>query len=253
MKQLITTSAALALILVAGGALASEKGHVHWGYGGEEGPEHWGDVSEEFATCKTGTAQSPIDIVSGDAKQGDLKAIEFHYASMMDPEVTNNGHTIQINYAPGSYAVMNGVRYDLLQFHFHAPSEETIDGKHGDLNAHLVHKSADGKLAVVGVLLNKGDKGNAVLNTIAGAMPAHEGKQVAKGEINVADLLPADQAYFNFQGSLTTPPCSEGVNWHVMANMVSITEDQIKAYTGIYSKTNRPTQATNGRPISIFK
>ena len=254
--------AALAAVLMAmapaafAGADSKEhgKGHaVHWSYEGNEGPEHWGEVSKDFETCKLGTTQSPINIVSGEAKKGDLKPIEFHYAKMSNPEVTNNGHTIQVNYAPGSYAVMNGVKYDLLQFHFHAPSEETVDSKHGDLNVHLVHKSAEGKLAVVGVLLNKGDKGNPVLSTLAGAMPKKEGKQAAKGDINAADLLPADQAYFNFQGSLTTPPCSEGVNWHVMMNPVTITADQMKAYTSIYPKTNRPIQPTNSRPISGSK
>jgi len=253
MKHLFAASSALALIMASGSALAADHGHhVHWTYSGHEGPEHWGEISHEFETCKIGKTQSPIDIKSGEAKKGDLKPIEFHYSKMSDPEVTNNGHTIQINYAPGSYAVMNGVKYDLLQFHFHAPSEETINGKHGDLNAHLVHKSAEGKLAVVGVLLNKGEA-NALLNTISGSMPAQEGKNIAKGEINAADLLPADQAYFNFQGSLTTPPCSEGVNWHVMMNPVTITADQLNAYTAIYPKTNRPTQPTNGRSISASK
>ncbi|MBI3343405.1 MAG: carbonic anhydrase family protein [Gammaproteobacteria bacterium] len=255
--RLIVAALAVALAPAAyAGADSKEqgKGHeVHWGYQGHEGPEHWGELKSEFGACKLGQTQSPIDIVSGEAKKGDLKPIEFHYAKMSNPEVLNNGHTIQVNYAPGSYAVMNGVKYDLLQFHFHAPSEETINGKHGDLNVHLVHKSAEGKLAVVGVLLNKSDKGNAVLNTIADAMPKKEGKQAAKGDINAADLLPADQAYFNFQGSLTTPPCSEGVNWHVMMSPVSITEAQLKAYTNIYPKTNRPIQPKNNRPIAASK
>ena len=253
MKQIFVASSALALILGAGNVLAAEHGHkAHWSYNGEEGPAHWGEMSKDFETCKVGQMQSPINIVSDDAKKGgDLKPIEFHYQSMTNPEVINNGHAIQVNYAPGSYAVMNGVKYDLLQFHFHSPSEETINGKHGDLNAHLVHKSADGKLAVIGVLLNKGDKGNDVLNTIASAFPAHEGKQIAQGTINAADLLPENKAYFNFTGSLTTPPCSEGVNWHVMATPATVTDAQLQSFTNIYHGTNRPTQPTNDRSIAI--
>ncbi len=244
--------AAMAICVLAGAAqilppLLAEE-HRHWTYEGDEGPEHWGEISADFAACKMGALQSPINIDSKSAQKGDSSPIEFHYNAMSNPEVVNNGHTIQINYAPGSYAVIGGKRYNLIQFHFHAPSEETINGKHGDLNVHLVHKSDDGKLAVVGVLMNRGSE-NRVLSIVSAAFPRTQGKQSAAGEINAADLLPANRAHFNFQGSLTTPPCSEGVNWNVMENPVTISESQLKAYTAIYPHTARPTQPLNNRKV----
>lgn len=248
MKRSFIATSALALVISSGSALASGAHGAHWDYDGMEGPDHWGDMSHDFATCKTGKAQSPIDIKAGVAKKGGLKPIEFHYAKASNPEVVNNGHTVQVNYPAGSYAIIGGTKYNLLQFHFHAPSEEALDGKRGDMDVHLVHKTDDGKLGVVGVLLNKGAE-NGVVKTVLGAMPAHEGKQTASGEINAADLLPKDQAYWNFSGSLTTPPCSEGVNWNVMKNPVTISEAQVKAYTKVFPMTARPVQPLNGREV----
>lgn len=248
MKRALIAATSLALALGTGYALAAGGHGPHWTYQGHEGPDHWGDLAADFGTCKLGKHQSPIDIKTSEAKKGDLKPIEFHYQKMSNPEVLNNGHTIQVNYAPGSHAVIGGKKYNLLQFHLHAPSEEAIDGKRADMVAHLVHKSDDGKLAVVGVMMNKG-AANGAMNVLTSAIPATEGKQMAQGEINAADLLPTDQAYWNFPGSLTTPPCSEGVNWNVMKNPVTISAEQHAAYTKVYPNTARPLQPVNDRAI----
>ncbi len=222
---------------------------AHWSYEGDTGPEHWGSLSPDYALCGTGKAQSPIDIRAVDII--DTNPIEFHYQPSK-LHVVNNGHTIQANYDPGSYMVKDGVRYDLLQFHFHSPSEHAIEGKQTDMVAHLVHKSAEGKLAVVGVLLDQGDE-NPVLKPIWDIMPSEKGKADADVEINAADLLPEDRTYFHYMGSLTTPPCSEGVNWNVMAKPVSVSAGQVEAFTAIFPLSVRPLQPVNGRTIGRYQ
>lgn len=232
---------------MSGAAFASGNGHAHWGYEGHEGPANWGDISKDFSLCSAGKQQSPIDI-TGAHKMG-ASPIEFHYGEAKDPEVVNNGHTIQVNYPAGSYAMIGGKKYNLLQFHFHSPSEHTINGKHADFVAHLVHKADDGELAVVGVLFNKGGE-NATLKPVLSSAPQKSGKANVKGTINVASLLPSDQSYYHYSGSLTTPPCSEGVNWNVMANMSSISDAQVKTFTKTFPKSIRPVQALNDRMVN---
>ena len=179
---------------------AADKAAPHWGYEGAAGPDAWG---KEFPTCGLGKAQSPIDIkgpfekatasIKPDYKEGALK-------------IVNNGHTIQVNVDPGSKLQIDKESYDLLQFHFHRPSEEKIDGKPSAMVAHFVHKSAAGKLAVVGVLLNEG-KENPTLKTVWAAAPKAEGPEVVVkgGKINPASLIPKSLNYYSFEGSLTTP------------------------------------------------
>ncbi len=228
----------------------SHSGHAaHWGYEGDAAPEHWGGMKEEYALCGSGKMQSPVDI--RDDQAGALSAIEFNYQAVSNPQVVNNGHTIQVNYAAGSYAVIHGKRYDLLQFHFHSPSEHTLYGKPADMVAHLVHKAADGELAVVAVLFNKSSE-NAVLKPVWEGMPHHEGKGTVMATINAADLLPADHSYFHYVGSLTTPPCSEGVKWQVLKNPVSVSADQVAAFTGIFPHSVRPVQPLNTRSVTNF-
>ncbi|MDH4274569.1 MAG: carbonic anhydrase family protein [Gammaproteobacteria bacterium] len=232
-----------------GTAHAAEKtahghGGVHWDYNGEMGPEHWGGA------CQTGKSQSPINIVG--ASKANLKPIEFNYQAAENPEVVNNGHTIQVNYPAGSFAVMNGKKYNLLQFHFHTPSEEAIQGKRADLVAHLVHKADDGELAVVGVLFNKGAKASATLDKIWANMPKSEGKEHTKGSLNVADLLPKEKNYFHFAGSLTTPPCTEGVQWHVMQSQQEFSDKQLGAFTALFPMNARPLQPLNDRLVEAF-
>jgi carbonic anhydrase len=165
--------------------------------------------------------------------------------------VENNGHTIEIHVKPGSYITVNGVRYDLQQFHFHHPSEEAVNGKLTDMSAHLVHKSADGKLAVVAVRLSE-DRGdaNAVLASLWEHLPATPGKsEEVTDMISPAGLLPSDHGYWTYEGSLTTPPCSEGVRWFVLEQTISISRSQLQAFAKFYKIDSRPLQDTHGRRI----
>jgi carbonic anhydrase len=222
----------------------------HWSYGEHGGPAQWGELDKGFAACKLGKAQSPIDIRG--AKAADLPAIKFDYKPS-PLKLIDNGHTIQVNYAPGSSIEVGGTRYELLQFHFHKPSEEKIDGKPHDMVAHLVHKGADGNLAVVAVLLDKGGA-NPTIDTIWNNLPKQKEKETAvKATIDAATLLPADKGYYTFAGSLTTPPCSEGVRWLVLKTPVKIAESEITAFGKLYPMNARPTQPLNGRAIEATR
>jgi carbonic anhydrase len=228
------------------GTLAGEHGHgAHWGYEGHAGPAQWAELGEAFALCGAGMRQSPINIDA--AASAGLAPIQFDYrAAKLD--MVNNGHTIQVNHGQGSAITVDGEKYALLQFHFHTPSENTVGGKPYDMEMHLVHKNAQGQLAVVGVFLKAGAH-NAVLDKAWGHMPGHAGDkaQVAAISINPADLLPASRAYRRFNGSLTTPPCSEGVKWFVMQDPVEVSAEQIRKFAKVIGANARPTQPLNGR------
>ncbi len=218
----------------------------HWTYEGEEGPGHWGDLDPSFAACKTGKSQSPIDLAA--AEQTDLPNIVFHYAPS-GMTILNNGHTIQVNYDPGSSIELGGERYDLKQFHFHTPSEHSLEGKLYPLELHLVHQSQDGRLAVVGILFEAGVE-NPVLQAVWDKMPATQTDAAATGvEIDAADFLPAVQSVYRYSGSLTTPPCSEGVTWSVMTSLVQASPAQIAAFEAIFEANNRPVQVLNARQL----
>ena len=223
----------------------------HWSYGPHAGPAEWGDLQKEFTTCKLGKTQSPIDIRG--AKTADLPAIKFDYKPV-PLRVIDNGHTIQVNYAKGSSIEVGGTRYELVQFHFHKPSEERIEGKTHDMVVHLVHAGADGKLAVVAVMLDKGGS-SALIDSIWKNLPKEKGKesQVGTVDIDAARLLPENRGYYTFQGSLTTPPCSEGVRWLVLKTPVKIADAQVDAFGKVYSMNARPTQPINGRAIQATK
>ncbi len=216
-------------------------------YSGNEGPAHWGDLKSEFAACKTGQRQSPINIVG--AQSADLPAIKFEIKPST-LHIINNGHTIQINYAPGSFMTVGDKCYELKQFHFHHPSEETIRSKQFPLELHLVYSDANGNLAVVSVLLEEGSA-NPLVETLWGLAPKTTGpeKTVNNLEVNVADLLPTNRSYFTFAGLLTTPPCTEGVSWFVLKTPVTISNKQVATFAEIYPNNERPTQPLNGRTV----
>lgn len=245
--------AAFSVILV--GTFASlayaADGAPHWGYHGAEGAEKWGDLSKDFATCKLGKEQSPIDIKTKDVEKAKLDKIIFNYQPTK-LNIINNGHTIQVDYDKGSSISIGKDKYELLQFHFHTPSEEEIDTKEFDLVAHLVHKSADGNLAVVAVLFDRGEE-NKALKGYWDKLPRESGetRSLPKSQINAADMLPANRAYYTFKGSLTTPPCSENVRWLVLKNPVTVSKDQTVSFRKIYPLNNRPVQPLNGRKIQL--
>lgn len=219
---------------------------AHWGYGGDGGPEAWGQLKPEFATCASGSRQSPIDIRSG--VKVDLEPIQFDYRPT-GFSVIDNGHTIQVNLAGGNSIEVQGRRFDLLQFHFHRPSEERINGRQFDMVAHLVHKDPEGKLAVVAVLLDRGSA-QPLVQTIWNNLPLEKGsEQVVRTELDMNHLLPADRRYFTYMGSLTTPPCSEGVLWMVLQQPMPVAPDQVNVFSRLYPMNARPIQQAGGRLI----
>lgn len=221
----------------------------HWSYDGDMGPWNWGGMAGDFKTCTEGKRQSPIDISM--ATVTTLPAIEVHY-SPAPLKVKNNGHTAQVDYADGSYILVDGVKYNLKQFHFHSPSEHSLGGKYYDMVVHLVHKTDDDKLGVIDVMMRKGSE-HPALKAVFDNMPKEVGTetQVADAQVNAADLLPKDLTYYNYVGSLTTPPCSEGVNWMVMTNTLEVSDAQVAAFTGVFPKSARPVQPVNGRVVSL--
>jgi carbonic anhydrase len=245
--MIILSSWATAIALIATAGAAQNKQAHHWSYSGKEGPQHWADLDPDFATCKVGQHQSPIDIRN--SKQSDLPAIQFDYHAA-PLHIINNGHTVQVNYAPGSFFTVGDKRYELKQFHFHHRSEEQINGKNAAMVAHLVHTDASGTLAVVGVLLSPG-AANQLVDTLWSHLPQQTGPEQQFDDIqtNVADLLPADRSYYTFPGSLTTPPCSENVMWFVMKKSVAISKEQASVFARIYAHNARPIQPLNDRVV----
>ncbi len=232
----------------------------HWGYGTEHGPKEWGSLCPEFSTCSTGRNQSPIDI-SGAATAA-LPKLETAYQPAKlrivhhehQADVVNNGHTIQVNYPGGSTLTVDGQTFTLLQYHFHSPSEHTLDGRHFPMELHLVHKTADGKLAVVAAFIAEGAV-NAAFEPVWAHLPKEQGVEVHLEHIlvDVDALLPQDRTTYRYDGSLTTPPCSEGVKWFILANPVALSTQQIAAFRAIVPANNRPTQPLNGRKITTDK
>jgi carbonic anhydrase len=248
MRKWINSSSVVAAMFLASSALADD---AHWTYTGHGGPSDWGTISPDFSVCKLGKFQSPIDI--RDAKPADLPAIKFDYKPS-PLKIIDNGHTIQVNYAPGSSIEVGGMRYELVQFHFHKPSEEKINGKAHAMVAHLVHKNAEGKLAVVAVLLDK-DGASDLIETLWKNIPKEKGKEnsVSGTTIDISKLLPEKRGYYTFQGSLTTPPCSEGVTWFVLKTPVKIADSEVESFGKIYPLNARPVQPRNGRTIQTTK
>jgi len=219
---------------------------AHWAYEGEGGPEHWGEIDPAYAVCGTGQSQSPIDISA--FSEQDLANIAFHYQPS-EVNILNNGHTAQVNYDAGSYIELDGVRYDVAQFHYHAPSEHAVDGKLFAAEIHIVHKNADGQLAVVGILLEEGAE-NAAFAPFIENLPAEKADVKDAGvKINAANFLPVVQTTFRYSGSLTTPPCTEGVSWLVMTSPIELSSGQLSALAALFENNNRPVQQLNNRPL----
>ncbi len=252
-KNVLTVVSALLLLVSACAPAATPTpapthtaAPVHWTYEGEEGPAHWGGISPDFAVCQSGVRQSPVDLNGPAQQEQDLPNIVFHYQPSKI-NILNNGHTIQVNYDGGSSIDVDGVSYELLQFHFHAPSEHSVGGKLAEAELHLVHKNAAGGLAVVGLLIEKGPA-NSAIQTTWDSLPTQSGPaQTLEAQVNANDLLPTVQTTYRYDGSLTTPPCTEGVKWLVMTNPITFSEEQLAAFTEIFEGNNRPAQALNDR------
>lgn len=242
MKKILTTSLLLATSLFASGHAAA-----HWSYGGAEGPEYWGDLAAKYMMCKEGKNQSPLDIT--DLTEADMEPLKLEYKAL-SKDFTNNGHTVQVNFNAGSNFTIDGETFELKQFHFHTPSENHIDGKSYPMEAHLVHASKDGALAVIAVMFTEG-KSNPFMKTLVDNIPqkakAHNDMKEAK--LNANDMLPENRDYYRFSGSLTTPPCSEGVRWIVLKTPVEASKEELKAFSDVMGDNNRPIQPVNAREI----
>jgi carbonic anhydrase len=217
---------------------------VHWGYEGAGGPEKWGDLDAASKVCSIGSQQSPIDI--GQTIKAQLAPLTIAWNRRADT-IVNNGHTIQVNIAEGSTLAVGGDKSTLLQFHFHRPSEHLIAGKNFPMEAHFVHRYANGGLAVIGVLMATG-KTNAVFKKIVSTMPALEGSAVkVDPAIDPNGLLPANRGYYRYSGSLTTPPCNEVVDWLLLTNPIQVAEADVAAFAKLYPMNARPVQKSNRR------
>jgi carbonic anhydrase len=230
---------------------ANEEGNhaKHWGYLGESSPAHWGDISSDFKMCKEGKQQSPINIVP--TKDTNLTPLDLNYTAGAK-SIINNGHSIQVNMQDGNTLKLDGKVYKLKQFHFHVPSENNIKGDKFPLEAHFVHVADDGKIAVIGVMFVE-DKENPVLKKAWSKLPKLEiGKEDKCGLSvdEVKSLMPKNKDYYRFKGSLTTPPCSEGVDWIVYKEPLSVSREQVNSFFNTFSfPNNRPVQPANKREI----
>jgi len=225
-----------------------------WDYEGPRGPDHWSELDPEYASCNTGREQSPIDILTARlTTTPDLPALQFEYRSYPLEGLTDNGKTIRVNYQGSqneNVLVVNGDRYRLTQFHFHRPSEELVNGKQFDMVLHLMHASSDGRLAGVAVFLTAG-KANAAVQKLWGHMPKTVGTEesVPGVVVNPASMLPRDGAYYTYSGSVTAPPCTEGVTWFVLKTPVEVSPAQVAAFARRYPHNVRPVQPLNGRVV----
>lgn len=240
----IACACVMCLAVYCGAAFAGEG--AHWGYSGHEGPEHWGELDKSFEACATGRNQSPIDLT--DFVEANLSSLKFDYGASAT-EVLNNGHTVQVNLSSGGTLTSAGHTFELKQFHFHSPSENLIDGESYPLEAHFVHADKDGNLAVVAIMFVEGAE-SETLAAIVKDMPEKKGdKHSISGKL-AASLLPMNKDYYRFNGSLTTPPCSEGVWWHVMKSKLYVSREQIEAFKhAMHSPNNRPLQPVNARMV----
>jgi carbonic anhydrase len=251
----IGSAAGCACCLTAFRAIAAETTHVgaapdkppHWSYEGTTGPKHWGDLSPDFKVCKLGLEQTPIDLATS-VKSELPDRIDIDYRPL-PLRILNNGHTIQVNAEPGSACTIGGKRYELQQFHFHHPSEHVLSGKRFDLEVHLVHRANAGDFAVLGVFIKVGAR-NAALQSIWDVMPRSEApERNAGGSFDPRSLVPKSSSYFRYMGSLTTPPCSEGLTWTVFREPIEASADQIKQFAALFPNNARPLQGRNRRSV----
>jgi len=241
-KRLFLITCLAVSLSISDVALASSS----WSYEGTNGPANWAYLRSDYAICASGQMQSPINITA--AIQTELPAIDFHYGMPGRPFVTNNGHTIRVSIPQGRYITVDGRRYDLLRIQFHSPSENTLEGHTFAMAAHFIHASAEGELAIVAVMFELGEATPA-LNKIWKKLPQRAGGKAGFLSIDVAPLLPENKSYYTFTGSLSEPPCTEGVRWFVLKSPMPISKEQLDRFHEIYNGNVRPEQPANGREI----
>lgn len=272
--RLFTTTAAATLLIlgciskddvvtdsVKGSSLTGSKGASlgpkAWSYSDSTGPEHWANLCSDYELASNGRKQSPVNIVREECTSQYIAPINYSYTTS-HIHLFNNGHTIQANLDNGqNYISVGDRRYNLQQFHFHTQSEHTLNGEHAPIEMHLVHRDDFGGLAVVGVLINEGEE-NKTLEELWENLPQkHEIGYYTKKKIEISELIPENQSSFRYTGSLTTPPCTEDVEWAVMAEALEMSKDQIYAFTGLFDGAEfpegnrRPVQPLNSRSIIL--
>ena len=219
----------------------------HWSYDGHEGPQHWGELSEGWATCAAGQQQSPIDL--GTASGLGLQSMAIDWPETLAGTVIDNGHTIQVNVEPGGSLTIAGHAYALVQFHFHAASEHTVNGRHAPMEVHFVHADEDGGLAVIGVLVETG----APLSSLGSVWAVNPQPETNSGgiaaSVHLNEFLPADRSAWRYAGSLTTPPCSETVTWTVFRHPVTASAAQIAWFEGRHPHSYRPAMPLHRRLV----
>jgi len=235
----------LTLMLVCGQKLIAETNSVEWGYRGVSKAENWGNLSPEFTTCKVGSQQSPINI--SQPIEARLDKLELDYQST-PLKILNNGHTVQLNVSSGSNLTLNNKKFDLLQVHFHSPSEHKVDGKSFPMEAHFVHQSKEGELAVLGVLIKSGQN-NSALKPVWEVLPSKKQAEtkIARTFLEPLELIPRNKKNFQYFGSLTTPPCTENVQWVVFEDTIELSSKQIRQFQKIFPLNARPVQPLNRR------
>ncbi len=240
--------AAALSVCVFGDARAAEVYMPHWSYLGVTGAAHWGEMGEEFKTCGAGMAQSPINIEEYKQDPNLAPLLPVYQPSVLN--IANNGHTLQVNIAPGSQITVGGKVYNLKYFNFHTPSEHYLDGAPYPMEVQFVHQNPDDhEIAVLGLMVKVGAH-NKVIEGIWQNAPAAGGhRQVENFALLASDLLPPDLRYYKYAGSLTTPPCTEGVQWFLLQNNIEISEDQLRAFQAMFPVNARPVQSLNGRDV----
>lgn len=245
----------------------------HWTHSGDSGPSKWAGISSDFALCGSGKRQSPIDVIPTDSKSADLYSLNFDYQDIV-LQAINNGHTVQANYyrrEPERKVAIDGKdyqiagkhhydsslligddKYSLLQFHYHSPSEHQLASQSYVMEVHLVHQNSAGNLAVIGVMLKLGEK-STVLQKLLSNVSEQAGPAITKDNItiNAHDLLPENKTVFHYSGSLTTPPCSENVNWYLMANSKTVSQEQLNKFQRLIGENSRPIQPINWRTVLV--
>lgn len=226
------------------GEPARDNASPPWSYHGDNGPEHWGELTPEFRSCSLGLEQTPIDLDG--AIRAEMGQLDISY-SKVPVRVVNDGNTIQASCGPGCHTNIAGTRYDLVQFHFHHPSEHLVSGKSFQMECHFIHKSATGTVAAVAVFVTPGSA-NPALTPLWDVMPIKTGGEATPaGMFDPAALLPEARSYFRYAGSLTSPPCSEGVTWIVFASPIEASTAQIAQFAALFMNNARPVQGRNRR------
>ncbi|MEU0085629.1 carbonic anhydrase family protein [Streptomyces sp. NPDC006274] len=231
------------------GGQGEKKEGAHWGYQGADGPAKWATLAEDFEACEAGRKQSPIDLDDKAVPAPVDEAVTVDYRPAT-AELVNNGHTVQADVPAGSRIVIDGIAYQLKQFHFHLPSEHTEEGEHTAMELHFVHAAENGKLAVLAVLMDE-QSGTSAFADLFKELPTREGATATiTRAFDLTAFLPGDRDQYRYEGSLTTPPCTEGVKWTVLKDPVTVAPDEVATYKELFPKSNRPTQPLNDRKLA---